>query len=446
MVAAPAFAEVQNVQVSGTVDSTFLLRRNFDLGDPGSAGSAGEQALFFTQTTLRVDADLTDQVTATIALINERVWNNDGGTDVGIDLLLAYVQMREMLYSPLTVEVGRMNHIRFGNSFIFDATGSNNVADTASGLESVANDMSKATGIDGIHLIFDYNPLTIDVMYFVLESDATLTADDTDTDVYLVGLNANYALGDDMDTVVEGYFWYRGDKSDRGGTGGEKTDVLKIVGSRVGTSPFEGWYFSGEFAWQTGVNAGIGGDTDNRRRDAYGVQLIANWQVPAYDEYDPVLQYVFTKVTGNATTDAADLDDFTGWDPFFENQGGGTIYNTLFNLTNAYIHELSLSTKPMEDLTAKLSLTGIWLERELDPETVIAIRQPDDGGTPTLTLDAGTADSQHLGKEIDFELLYDYTEDVQLGLALGWFIPQGAFSNLNDRTAKQLIANVNVAF
>src|SRR3989338_10636780 len=121
-VAMPAAASVQNVKVGGSIDSTWLIRNNFDLG----LNVIGDetQNLFITQTMLTIDADLTDNVSTTVHLINERAWNQKDATadDSDIDLHLAYVTLREMLYSPLTVVVGRQA-FSYGNSFIVDAGG-----------------------------------------------------------------------------------------------------------------------------------------------------------------------------------------------------------------------------------------------------------------------------------------------------------------------------------
>ena len=50
LVAVPAFASVQNVKVSGSIDSTYLFRDNFDLG-LNLIGDE-QQSLFITQTTV----------------------------------------------------------------------------------------------------------------------------------------------------------------------------------------------------------------------------------------------------------------------------------------------------------------------------------------------------------------------------------------------------------
>ena len=81
----------------------------------------------------RADADLTDNVSTTIALINERAWGDTTNVSTDIDLLLAYVTLREMLYSPLTVVVGKQA-FHYGNSFIIDSAGANNAIPADSGL------------------------------------------------------------------------------------------------------------------------------------------------------------------------------------------------------------------------------------------------------------------------------------------------------------------------
>ena len=132
---APAAASVQNVKVSGEVDSKYLYRNGFDAGAEADGNTV--QSLFITITNLRVDADLTDNVAATIALINERtggiqgLTNGEGGAEgddeSDVQINLAYVTLREMLYSPLTVIIGRQS-FRYGNSFIVDSAGPNNAA------------------------------------------------------------------------------------------------------------------------------------------------------------------------------------------------------------------------------------------------------------------------------------------------------------------------------
>jgi hypothetical protein len=445
--AMPAFAAVQNVKVGAYIDNTYLYRENFNFGATGGADE--QQSLFITQTQVRIDADLTEKVAATIALLNERVWNNDpGSTASGVDLNLAYLVLKEIFGSNATVMIGRMGEgWNYGNSFIFDATGTNNSAPGDSGLTSIAGDITRQTALDGVRTIFDFNPLTVDLVFAVIESDTTTLSADNDRANYLYGTNVNYQLNDERNTEVEGYFWYRVDKNENAvGTENEKADVLKIIGGRFSTNLMEGLNVQGELAFQGG-NDVVDGD-NNRSRKAYGLQAIVNYQLPIMQEYNPVAQYVYTKVTGDGDPSTDTNEESTAWDPFFEAQAGGKIYNALFNLSNAHIHVFSLSANPIEDLTATLSTTLLWLEAPLhgssvgDDITDLSLVQPD--GTAAL-VDAEVGETW-LGKEIDFDLVYDYTEDVQFGLSYGWFFPGTVFALANSDAPKQLLLNVDVAF
>ena len=189
----------------------------------------------------------------------------------------------------------------------------------------------------------------------------------------------------------------------------------------------------------------------NFNREAFAAQAIVNYAVPleATQDWNPVLTGVYTHVSGDnnpsLTQDNAQprsRERFTGWDPMFENQGGGTVYNTLFDLTNANIYTASASVTPIEDLTAKVTWTGIWLDKDIRA-TTFSIRQPDSG---TLLTVANNRDEKGLGYEIDAEFIYDYTEDVQVGLNLGWFNPGDVFTSANDDSASQAILHAGVAF
>ncbi|MGE0269128.1 MAG: alginate export family protein [Candidatus Omnitrophota bacterium] len=436
--AAPAFASVQNVKIGGWTNNTFVHRQEFDLGK--GSGGTDTQDVFINQTGLQVDADLTDQVYVTIALIGERGWGADGGESEStseVDIYLAYVTLKEMLYSPLTLVVGRQV-FSFGNGLVFDATGANNVAPGDSGIRSIAQDLTKQTSLDAIRAIFDYNPLTVTVFYAKIDQN-TVTINHLDDDKDLWGVNANYQLGDDMDSVLEAYFFKQRDKSGNVSATGAKTNWIKVTGVRASTNPIEGLNLQAEVAHQGGTHR-VGGPGDNRKRDAWAVQGIVNYQLPVLEEYKPVAQYIFTKTTGDTDTDVNNTD-YTGWDPFYEAQGGGHIYNTLFDLTNSVIHSFYFTAEPMEDVTARLALTAIWLERDLKSPD-IETRLPT-GGTQELL---AKTDSSFLGKEINFDLTYDYTEDVTIGTSIGWFFAGSVFDNENNSTAKQALVSMNVAF
>lgn len=466
LAAVPAFASVQNVKVGGSIDSTWLHRENFDLGI-NAIGDEVQDA-FVTQTMLTVDADLTDNVATSVCLINERAWSEKDTTNSDIDVHMAFVTLREMLYSPLTVVVGRQA-FHYGNSFIVDSSGTNNSAPADSGINNIAEDLTKQTALDAVRLIFDYEPLSLELLFAkVSENSGTLLNDDRD-DVDLYGANATYELGDSFNTQVEAYFFAKVDKSTSGnatgtacggGTGaapcGSKSDTVYVPGLRASTTPIEGLNVQAELAWQRGnrvaATSVAANRQDNEKRDAIGAEFLANYKVPVLEEYHPVAQYVYVHVSGDSNPDdrayssQSSTNKYTGWDPMFENQSGGTIYNSIFNLTNLNVHIVSLQANPIEDVTTKVSWTGLWLDKELEADdgtVAFELVQPDGTATSGLSHNGGEKD---IGYEVDFEALYDYTEDVQIGLNLGWFVPGDLFTVANDDIASQAIIHGNVNF
>ena len=461
-VAMPAFASVQNVKVSGDIDSTYVYRKNFDLG----ANGIGDEVANFpiTQTRLRVDSDLTDNVSATVALINERGWNNAdtaAGDSSDIVINLAYATLREMLYSPLTVVVGRQA-FHYGNSFIIDSAGTNNSAAGDSGISPAAGDLTKGTAQDAVRLIFDYNPLTVEFLVSKLQSasgpsGSNVHNNDDYDDIDLYGINTSYELGDGWNSLVEAYFFFKSDRSVTDPDAGveQETDKIYVPGLRASTNPIEGLNVQAEVAWQGGNKVvTTTRATGSIRRNAYGVQAIANYQLPVLKEYKPTAQYVFTFVSGDhnvsdlSYSGQLSIEKYNAWDPMFENQASGKIYNAIFNLTNLQIHTAEFSVNPIEDLTTKFTWTGMWLDKKSDATTWTLI-SPD--GTRTADV---SKDETALGYELDFDTNYDYTEDVQIGASLGWFFPGDVFDhatpvggrNKADNIAKQALVHVNVNF
>ncbi len=456
LMAAPAFAAVQNVKVSGNITSTYLNRQDFNFRQ-GGAADLWRQSVFLTQSTLRVDADLSDNVSTTVGLINERAWGGEtssqaftSNTSTGVQLYLAYVTLREFLYSPLTVSVGRQA-FAFGNSLVFDATGTNNSAQGPLG--SIAQDLTMRSSLDAIRATLDYKPLTIDLFVGKASSGAVtgLGIKKDDSDVY--GINANYQLGDAMNTVVEAYVFGRtngsGSIAISGGTAGQTADranKLWVPGLRMSTNPVKGLNVQAEAALQRGsavTNAG-GGNEVVQKRGAYTYQAMASYALPVaeLEKYKPVVSGSYTYLSGDGDPLGSNSRKNTAWDPFMENQNGGTIFNSIFNLTNMSIVNATVSASPIADVTTSLSWNGLWSAQR--PTTSgVSMVQPDTGSTsfsPTV------GSSKHLGSEYDANVAYQYTEDVKFGLNLGWFVPGRAFMSQNKQPAKQALASVGVNF
>jgi len=467
LIASPAFAAIQNVKVSGDIQVTAIDRQDFSLGlvESGTPQGLVHQTGAAEQTRLRVDADLTDNVSATVRLINETAWGlpeGDSGSNnglKGVDLDLAYVTLREFLYSPLSITVGRQEFY-FGNGLIIGG-GPNNA--TSGHYNGIANDLSLIDSNDGVKAVLDYKPLTLTAIYFKNSQGTSLVGkymesnDSDSSDVY--GLNANYQLGDAFNTVVEGYMFSEINGSDLSVGINPKGDKIYVPGLRASTNPVKGLNVQGEVAWQLGnqvVENGIGTGTESERRSAMAAQLMATYVLPVMEKYKPTVSASYTFVSGdkNALVDhntdgVKSAKVYRAWDPMFESQGGGTIYNSLFNLTDMNILALGGSISPLQDVTASFTWSDLTSAARFDGYNGLVLLQPDQAGSGIvgeLFTPAGSKKTG-LGNESDVNIGYAYTEDVSFGLSLGWFVPGDVFKGADmTKTASQAIADVRVAF
>ena len=474
----PAFAAIQNVKVSGDIDSTYLNRQHFGLGQTTTVGANTRgiqniqlvnQSVFLTQTRLRIDADLSDNVSTTVGLINERAWAAEGKTtgstqaqNTDVQVYLAYATLREFLYSPLTVTVGRQI-FNYGNGLIMGDGGQNNLA--TGDLAVVAADLTKRTSYDGIKAVLDYKPLTLDLIYFKnAATDVTGSASAHQTNSNVYGINTNYQLGDAMNTVAEAYFFARVNGNHNTATTTDKGDTLYVPGLRVSTNPIKGLNTQAEVAWQSGRKSlAPGGSTtsggDNLHRQAMAAQFMASYALPVaqIQKYKPVTSFSYTYVSGDKrsgnarpvsgnTSPPSSGERYNAWDPFNESQGSGTIYNSLFDLTNMNIVSASLQANPIQDVTTQFVWSGLWASKKISAQNPLTFRQPDGSTNATATFAGATTSNLSMGNEYDLNVSYAYTEDVTLGVSLGWYVPGKLFANLNNSTASQALAHVLVNF
>lgn len=456
-----AYAEVQNVKVSGDLTVSGVARNSLTLKDNETVADYGETiTAILSQVRLRVDADLTDNVSTTVRLINERAWGDEADADDGvlstanrtsrsnntdISLDLAYVTLKEFLYSPLTLSIGRQE-LRYGNALIIGDRDSNNYADghltTARYLPNSLDDLSLRKAFDAIKATLDYDPLVIDLVYAKIDENQVQRYDDVD----LAGVNAAYQVNKDLNT--EAYFWQRTRGVGMASTTTpvpSKAEKLRTVGAKGMYTGIENLILSLESAFQFGNNVTIlytdqaGGAPANRKVTAYAIQGGGMYMMPDV-RYTPSVLVAYTYLSGAKYLSVS--DNYHGWDPMFEDQATGTIYNKLAAQSNSQSINIDASIKPMEDVTATLKYMHVRL---LNPYT--AVGQPTTltgiTGDPTYTM---RADKKHFGDEVDLVLTYDYTEDVQFGLNAGAFIPGSAFESANDKTATQVIGSMKVTF
>jgi len=469
LLASPAFAAIQDVKVSGTITSYFVDRSDFDFKPAGDEAKY-EQNFFYTSTHLLISSDLSDNVSAQVGLANEVAWGDQnlensssgGGTvsnasDQQVDLELANVTLREFLYSPLTITIGRQS-LSYGNDFIIGAGGGTSVGTIA----NIATDMARTQNYDGVRAVLDYKPLTVDMVYVKtnshnLNSGISGSNNNPDTghsnnndDANLWGGVANYQVGDAMSTVVEGSFWGMEDNSVNNVLGG-KPSTLYVPDLRVSTNPIKDLTVGAEGALQFGNNyTGATPDGNEKRTRAFALQGRASYNIPVMEKYKPVVADVITYYSGNPGhgTTGKSADKTSAWSPMFNDQDLGTrIWRALYTYSNLETNELSFSVAPLEDVTAKVTWTDLWLA-DTYGSGLIAGSTIFTAGLPDLSTPAtySVKDKRSLGNEFDSEFSYAYTEDVSFGLNLGLLKPGSLFSSKNNGSAEEAIASVGVAF
>jgi len=419
---APAYAAVQNVKVSGDLTLQAISRNGFTLTkNPGKYKRSG----LTSAVRLRVDADLIENVAVTIRLLNERSAGIEAESPTTTNIDLAYLTLKEMLYSPLTLIAGRQE-LRFGNALIIGDPDTNMGAATL----AVPFDLSVRKAFDAMRVILNYDPVVVDLIYakigerdnWWVHNPAHIERRDGD----LYGVNAKYDLtGAGIKGSAELYCFSRYDRATIDGAAGKK-DTCHAVGTLLSGEIAENLTGSLEYAYQFG-NAVIG--SANFKRRAWALQSGINYTLPV--DMSSSVGLVYTYLSG-------DKDPATGkfkhWNPMFEDQTPNAIPNALFPASNVQVINLKGSIKPTEDII----LLAVYGNYRLAQKMSFLTGGP--YGRYTMTT------KKSLGNALDLTALYDYTEDVQLGLTFGLFDPGKAFSKANRKNATQLIGSMKVTF
>ena len=447
-IAFTAYAEVQNVKVSGDL-TVYGISRDMSLL-PHISQNRSVESTMASIARVKIDADLTDNVSTTVRLLNERYWGNETDTtnstnnNTEIDLDLAYVTLKEFLYSPLSLTVGRQE-LHFGSDMIVGDPDTNNAASTASAFSSSNRDrdLTARKAFDAIRATLDYDPLVIDLLAATVQKAAisTITGTATDNNVDLYGINASYKLGK-KDTLLEGY-WFEKRNGRVNSTPGIKKaiDRVDVIGGRITSVPVENLTASAEAAYQFGKYTPAAVDLPTVQRKAWALETSAAYDLKKV-KYTPSLKALYAYFSGDhetGTTYTTNMGSFKGWDPMFENQTRGHVYNALFNQTNAHILGGIVSAKPFEDVTLKGEYYAYWLAKGYNNVGTLTTRR-DTGTTLQMT------ERKDLGQELDITATYDYTEDVQFSLLSGTFFTGAAFEKDNNSVATELIGSMKVTF
>ncbi len=453
----PAFAEVQDVKVGGDVTTRAFVRTNLDLQDGGLDGTAStldDHDRFIQLTTgLNVAANLTENVAAGLRLANETTYGAKAAAGSDFAVSQAWVRLKELFYSPLTVTLGRQP-IWWGRGFIIGSGLLPNIrAATAGDLHGsiAADEYTDFTAVDAMRAQLDFQgaaavdlPLLLDFVY-IKQAEGTVGIAD---DVNIVGVNA----GTKLDAAeFETYFVNKRDRSDISATlqpAGyiENHGSVNTLGVRGSAAPIEGSSVFGELAYQFGTRvtdpAGIlsAGDRHQAWAANFGAEFGAK-DVPT----SPMLGGEWIWYSGSDVEGAT-----AGWNSIlpgyfrtalrqFQSTGfyvptqtcvvAGTTSAANCTGSDTNQHELALygSMTPLEDLTIAPRLSWFIL---------------DNGVIPI----AGSKRRSFAGTEWDTQVTYNYTSDVQFGVLYAAFFPGSVYRTPSDAVAQELVTTVGVKF
>jgi hypothetical protein len=398
----PLFAAVQNIRLRGDVAVHGVARWNYEeplpaarvVGVPGGATEEGRNWLV-SRVRLRTDVDMTDNVEATIRLLSKSRWGDVGVADIGVDL--AYVTLREMFFSPVTLRFGRQN-IVLGEGFVLGQSG----VDTA--LENrIPNLMGqipvRREGIDDIDVpivrksfdaitaTYSYEPYTIDLILAMLDDES---GDYKDAELY--GINIGYRLDN---AEVEGYLLNVHDRT--GGRPAVAPGVPRVVhravvGVRGSFEPAEFWLLKGEFAHQFGEEDHLVA----RDMDIRAFAANAAVEHTFNNEYEPKIGAALAWFSG----DDNPLDRrIEAWHPYFEDQTWGAIVDRIYGNSNLVATRLNGSMRPDRQTTLGANWYHFWAH-----ETPVGV-------------------NDKIGHELNLYAEYVYTENVSFRLLAAGFFP-----------------------
>lgn len=452
-------AAIETIKVSGDINLQAVSRGSLNLGGgyrfdgttwQALLGNGNDDNYLMSQLRLRFDADLTENVFATVGLIYEGDWGKESeldtatdaqsrysGKDSAIRLDLANITLKDFVHDGITATFGRQP-LFFGNGMIMGDPDTNQIDDRTDKSTyqnkgfTGAPDLSLRKGFDAARVTVDMAPFKYDVFYSLL-AEGNYNAND---DLTVYGIYGSYDVGS-KNTVVEPYVIFKdGTVNDyRGYSAGLISREQRIInyGMRVGTDPIENMSLSVEAAYQTGETSDLkstilansnaywtAGGNKNAMH-AWSTQAIAKYKLKT--KYDPTIKAIYAYYSEE-------------WDPMFETQTPSEIANLIFPQTNNHTAALYLSMMPREDITLTLGYAHYWFAQE--------IANFYSRGTGVLyDMDS---ERHNLGGEINASLVYDYTEDVQFTVASGLFMPGSAFAGFNDERAYTARGGVKVVF
>lgn len=461
---ANAYAETQSVKVSGDLTMRGIFRDNYNyrgsVDEPDvtrTDGNRSDQSWFMTNTEVEIDADLTDNVATVIRLVNQRDWNVGtksiasgttlapnglGGytynaNEFSVNVDLAYVTLKDFIYSPLTLTIGRQD-LWFGKGFI---VGLNQQDPTVA---ITADEYTSINSFDAVKAVLDYDPWTITGIYAKTKENVVQSKDDID----LYGANVGYKF-DAYKAEAEGYWFFKKDNSiEKWGAIKGGNDV-HTVGLRGSFDPIDVMTLGLEGAYQFGEYIGNRLQASYRTRAAYALDVSAEsrYWVDRFAWKPKVgAEYVLYSGNGPESNPATAAGAYEGWDGMYRGKFDSAIRefvgkyyasaaypsranfvqsNADASFTNQHQVVFMGSIQPIESLTIKGNYNLFWTV-----ENYLTVANS--GG--------------FIGQEVDLQANWDYTEDVTFGLLAGWFIPDDGIYSEADKVATDIVGTVKVSF
>jgi opacity protein-like surface antigen len=400
--AMPASAAVQSIKVGGDITIRGIYRDNLDFMNSRN-NSDNSESWIMSQTRIWVGAELTDNVSAVIRLLNERDWDSYSSASP-VDLDLAYIKLKDLLVPGLTATLGRQE-ILLGKGFVVG-----NVSGRYGDFSTIrAGDLTARKSFDAWRLDYEVGTAPVAVTLFDAKLDETASSNH---DLDLWGINVGYKTDN---LKLEGYVLLY-DKQ----TGNQAN--LYTFGARIDHNVIPGLNYNieaalqqGNYWWNKDMEGWAGnGDISYTFQSPMQPKLGAAWYYASGSKnnykgyFVPLFPDNLSDRIGRITY-AATIDD-----------------NIDITGSNMSVPKIYASIKPSEKATLALA----WFPAS----TIVATNGKDD-----------------LGWGLNFGANYQYTEDVSLGLCVDYaragkaiknLMPSGYFS----ADAVEVIGTVAVSF
>jgi len=494
---ASVYAETQSVKVSGDLTIRGLARSGYDgrnvtpkddgvkdgmtpdtTNMTGGPTPGSGQTFWMSTAEIQVDAELTDNVSTVIRIFNERDWNvsqkgiaagdapgNDGVNfynenidEFNVSLDLAYVTLKNFVYCPLTVTIGRQD-LWFGKGFIVGSNQiNNNWVSQEDGWGLNAPEYTVQDAFDSIKAVLDYDPWTITGVWSSVWNNAVHDDDGVD----LWGINVGYKF-DCYKAEAEAYWFLKRDRmipsfsgmSDYGG------NDVNTIGIRGSMDPIDCVTLNGEIAGQFGSYMANTMQTVSRSRAAWALDVSAEYRgLMDCWAWKPkgAVEYILYSGDNGSVDLPNEQSTYNGWDRMFRGKYDsairewmGTYYanydyqprpnNAQVSADASYTNQSQLifsgSLQPMDCLTLKGNWNLFWT---LEKYSIEDLSVP--GGIPNRD----GPNSGFIGQEVDLQAIWDYTEDVSFGLLMAYYMPNYDCYQDGADSASDIVGTVKVSF